>query len=221
MSDLGKNVRFYCETMLMNALKTVVMVAVMAVFLVMLEGGDKESVSKIVPTYLLMFLVMTNFISAMNAIRAYLPMTISLGSTRRSSFWGLLISEHVLNVLLAVFIYVCHYFISYEMFEKLWMPFVLSVIGFLFIMIGLGNLVGVITLKYGNTKGMIAYVILILLIIGAVAVFILAGAFDWITPGSTVESLLRGPLILILGLIVDAVIGWISYKVIRKSDLQM
>lgn len=222
MKGIGKNLWFYCETLLKSSLKTIFLVAVLSVVMVLMEGGDyKETASKIIPTYLIIFVVIINFASAMNSVMILMPLTVSLGSTRKGSYWGMLISEHLLNVGLLLIVYICYYFLFNDIFNSLWMPFALSVIGFFLIMVSMGNFVGVISLKYGRTKGAIFYIIFMLILIFGMMGFFMSGVFNWITEGGALYTFLRGPWILLLGLVVDVVIGWLSYNAIRKSDLQI
>ena len=222
MKGMGKSLRFYCETLFISALKTIVLMAFLTVAMVLMEGGDyNETASKIVPMYLIIFVVIINFTSAMNSVLGLLPMTVSLGGTRKSSFWGLIVSEHLLNVGLLILVYICYYFLFNDSFNSFWMPFILSAIGLFIVMVSMGNLVGVISLKYGRTKGVILYVILMLVVMFTMISFVMSGQFSWIMEDSLVAKFFRGPWILLLGIAIDVVIGWFSYNVIRKSDLQI
>ena len=222
MKGIGKNIRFYCETLFQNFIKTIVLVVVMTFVMVFMEGGDyKEAASQIVPLYLMVFVVILNFTSAMSLVTVTMPLTVSLGSTRKGGFWGLIISELLLNVGLLLLVYICYYFLFNDLFNSLWAPFALSVVGFFLIMVSMGNLVGVISLKYGKTKGAILYVIGILVVMFGIICFIMSGVFDWITDNAIFAGIFKGPWILLLGIAIDVVIGWFSYNVIRKSDLQI
>ena len=222
MKGIGKNLWFYCETIFQYAIRTIALVVVMSIVMVFMQGGDyKEAASEIVPLYLMVFVVILNFTSAMSLVTVTMPLTVSLGSTRKNSFWGLIASEHLLNVGLFLLVYICYYFLFNDLFNSLWVPFALSVIGFFMIMVSMGNLVGVISLKYGKTKGAILYVILMLVVMFSIICFIMSGVFDWITQNATFAGLFKGPWILLLGIAIDVVIGWFSYNVIRKSDLQI
>lgn len=222
MKGIGKSLRFYCDSIFQGFIRTLVFVAVFSAVMISMEGGDyKEASSNIVPLYLIIMVVLMNFITAMNCVSVIMPMTVSFGSTRKSSFWGMVISEHLFNIAFLAVVYVCCYFISGDWFNSFLMPFVLSVVGYLVIMISLGNLVGVISLKYGKTKGAVIYVIFILAVVFGAMIFGMSGVYGWFAEGGVLDSILKGPWILIVGIVTDVVISWFSYFAIRKSDLQI
>lgn len=222
MKGIGKSLRFYCGFLMQSFVRTLIFVAVFSVVMISMEGEDyKEATFNIVPLYLSMMVVLMNFITAMNSVTVIMPLTVSLGSTRKNSFWGMLVSEHLFNIALLAVVYICCYFMSGDWFNNFLMPFVLSVVGCLVIMVSLGNLVGVISLKYGKTKSLVLYLVFVLAIVLGSACFAMSGVFGWVTEGGAVDTLLKGPWILLLGIAISAVTGWFSYKAIRKSDLQI
>jgi len=88
-------------------------------------------------------------------------------------------------------------------------------------MISFGNLVGVTIMVFGKTKGIVVYVVLILATIFGAICFVLTDVFEGTIVAGTLKNVLSGPWILLLGIAIDVVIGWFSYNVIRKSDLQI
>lgn len=222
MKGLGRSLHYYLEAIFLNAAKMLLMVAVISFFMIILEGDNyKEAASKIVPAYLVMFVIILNFVNGINTVSISIPMTVSLGSTRRNSFWGLMVSEHALNAVLFFVIYICFYFLSGEIFTNILVPCGLTVAGCFLIMIAMGNLIGIVTFKYGRVKGMITYLISMLLFIGAVVVFALSGPFEWLNYADGIVTFIKGPYVLILGIAADVFVGCFSYKAIQKSDLQI
>lgn len=222
MKGLGRSLHYYLEAIFLNAAKTLLMVAVISFFMIILEGDNyKEAASKIVPTYLVMFVIILNFINGINTVGIAVPMTVSLGSTRQNSFWGMMVSEHALNVVLFFVIYICCYFLSGEILTNILAPFGLTVAGCFLIMIAMGNLIGIVTFRYGRVKGMITYVISMLLFIGAVVFFAVSGPFGWLNYADGVVNFINGPYILILGIAADVFVGCFSYGAVKKSDLQI
>lgn len=185
-----------------------------------LDGGmDFENPGGKIIAFIVMFLCICAFVTAFQALNVNFPLTISMGSTRKASFIGMEIMLHGVMAqwcLLAAFACL---FLEKEVREILAHAAV-GMIAFVVILMMLANLMCVFAACFGKTVGVIAYVICICLaigvIIGTMTVTAVYGVQE--NQADALLTWLQQPLLLLTGIVADAIVMFVYYKVILKYN---
>lgn len=203
--------------MMLTMLLTIIGVLAVMTFL---DGGNfREEFGESLPSFLIMVAFLTVFMNALNGINTYFPVTVSLGSTRKQSYIAMQIIQHLIMAELTILVYLCCHFFTAVKYGGFFVTYPLTFAGLLLLMVGAGNLVSAMCIRFGRTIGMIVYIAVIILVAGSIGIGI-AGRFDFNVSGSRLEQLLSAPWILLLGIAVDLFTMLALYFQIRKKNLQ-
>lgn len=220
MKGIGRNLCFWNEILQKMMLTMVLTVIGILAVMTFLNGGDfMEEFGKSLPSFLMMIAFLTVFMNALNGMSNYFPMTVSLGSTRKQSYIAMQIIQHMIMAELIILIYLCSHFLTAEMYRGFFVSYPMTFVGLNFLMVGVGELISAVCIRFGRTKGLIVYVVIILVAAGGVGIGF-ANGFDFNVSGSSLKQLLSAPWILLLGIAVDLVMMLVLYLQIRKDNLQ-
>lgn len=221
MKGIGRSLRFWNETLQKMMLTMVLMVIGILAVMTFLDGGNfMEEFGKSLPPFLIMVAFLTVFMNALNGMSNYFPVTVSLGSSRKQSFIAMQIIQHMIMAELTILIYLCCHFLTSEMYRGFFVTYPMTFVGLLFLMVGAGNLISTVCLRFGRTIGLIVYIVVIILVVAGSVGTGLAKGFDFEVSGSSLEQLLTAPWILFLGIAVDLFMMLVLYLQIRKDNLQ-
>lgn len=221
MKGIGRNLRFWGETMQKMMLYMVLTVIGMLAFMTVMDGGDfVEEFGKDLPTFLIMITFLTVFMNALNGMSTYFPVTVSLGSTRKQSYMAMQITQHGIMAELVILIYLCYNFITPEMYRGFLAPYPVTFVGLILLVLGLGDLISASCLRFGRTIGVIVYMVTIIIVVGGVVGIGMSGVLDLMVVGSSLQAILASPWIFLLGLLVDLIMMSVLYLQVRKSNLQ-
>lgn len=223
MKGIGRNLLFWGKTLEKMVLFMTLWIIGLVAFMTLMEGGSFwEVFGGQMPSYLIMLAFLSLFVSSMNGVQIYYPLTVSFGSTRKQSFVAMQLILHLIVAEYIAMICLFSYFFNAQVWQLVSRYFV-SVAGAFFIILAMGNLISTTYMRYGRALGMLLYVILLILIISVCIIgFSVAGkdaGMDWMVQGR-LDALLLSPAILALGLVLDAVIIAIFYGMIRKQNLK-
>ncbi len=220
MKGLKNNLRYWVINMEKQTLFIVALLIVISGLNSLLWGESSlEPIMEMLSSYLVMMIFIFTFTNAFNNVLIFFPLTISLGSDRKSSFIAMQLAQHLMVMeFLALFILVT--WLQWGKEEKeVWGLMTMIALAAVFFLLGIGSSVGTVTAKSGRKAATILYLGLILLggivlggIIGLAAGDIITVEFSWI--------MWLKPWILLLSVAFDAVMVVVFYRYIRKADLQ-
>lgn len=223
MKGIGRNLLFWGKTLEKMVLMMVLWIIGIVSFMTLAEGGDFwTELGNQLPSYLIMLTFLTVFMTSMNGIQIYFPLTVSFGSGRKQSFVAMQVIQHVIAAELVAAVSVCSYFFNPQ-FWWLISSYFMSVLGVLLVFMGMGNLISITYMRFGRTMGVLLYIAILILIIAiGVFGFSMTGksiGIDFLTQGG-INSFLQGPFILLFGILFDAVLIAIFYLGVRKQNLK-
>ena len=223
MKGIGRNLLFWGKTLEKMVLMMVLWIIGIVSFMTLMEGGDFwTELGNQLPTYLIMLTFLTVFVISMNGMQIYFPLTVSFGSGRRQSFVAMQVMQHVIVAELVAAVSVCSYFFNPQIW---WLigSYLMSVLGVMFVFIGMGNLIAVAYMRFGRTMGILIYsaslILIIAIGISGASIREKNNRIGFLTSG-WINSLLSSPFILLFGILFDAVLITIFYLGVRKQNLQ-
>lgn len=170
------------------------------------------------PTYLLMMCLMIVVVYGYTNITTVFPVTVAFSTRRKSSIYGMMLVNHIIFAVLMT-ISVLSLMYSQPAIKELMPVLWPGVVGASALLMFFGNMVGVLSNKFGRTAGMIFYVIFVVMIsIGFGVVMGLMGR-------SGIMDVLMvnqgGLLILIsiVGVLLDIFSIWLTAKCVENKDI--
>lgn len=221
MKGLGRNLKFWIITLEKYALGMLITGIVVASVFVASSSDENiwRGIMRSTSAYLIMAVPIINCTIAFSCINTYFPLTVSLGSDRKSSFVAMLIAQHLIMLELFVIGILPTLFTWFDGDVEPWLRLVeIALVVSLFLM-GIGMLTSIISLRFGRNVGIAAY-------IGFLLLTMLAGcmAIGWAVGGTVTLEFPWGDLLtkccfLALGIGFEAVMIGALYHNIRKKDL--
>lgn len=220
MKGLKRNLIFWATTYEKVAGAMFLGIAVYIFMMTFVGGGlSIEELKKSFLGYIWLFIAISAFINGFSGSLNYFPQTISMGSTRRSSFIAMQVMQHVIMLQYILIGVVAYYFLDREMLVKL-AKLGCSVIGGVLVLIALANLVCICSVKFGRGVGMVVYIGGILLGVLLVFVAILFADGDGEAVLDALSGFLSKPYLLLIGVLADVVTTGVYYRLSLKQDLQ-
>lgn len=191
------------------------------IFMMTFVGGGSsiEELKSSFLGYIWLFIAISAFVNGFSGSLNYFPQTISLGSTRRSSFIGMQVMQHVIMLQYILIGAVAYYFLDKDMLVQL-SKIGLSVIGGVLVLIALANLVCICSVKFGRGVGMAVYIVSILLGVVLVFVAIVFADGERETVLDVISGFLSKHYLLLIGVLADVVTNGVYYRLSLKQDLQ-
>lgn len=223
MKGLKRNLRYWIGSMEVQVL---IMVAVMLVMVVLMAGMNGENVLEVFwsrfSTYMILLIFIFTFSNSFSSVITYFPLTISLGSDRKSSFVAMQLSQHLIMAELLVISLLSMGYAWFDGMKKAAVMVAAIAVAVLFFLQGLGAIISMVTLKFGRNVGTAVYICVIvvtMLAIGIVAGFMAAGVgaqdFSWQDILQKIKVWLP-----IAAVLFDVAMVTMMYRCIAKCDLQ-
>ena len=216
----GRNLLYWGLTMQKTLLQMVAMMTLIAAFMTLMDGEDYlKGFLNQMSVYLIMIAIMTVFMNAINGLNIYLPVTVSLGSTRRKSFIALQLMEHVqmAEYVLAICIL---WFLNRPQILTALAQYKLALLSAPFWILGIGGIVGIAITRLGRTWGLVLYISFIVLASVTGIIYSPAESSFFLQQSDNILNFLRGPWMLPMGILIDASMRYGHYRLICKKDLQ-
>lgn len=222
MRGLGRNMKFWIRTLEGSTLGALLGMAVASVFVAASSEGDLwlETLTAL-PAYIVMATPIICFSNAYSSLNTYFPLTVSLGSDRKSSFIAMQIVQHFIVLELLIIGILLALPAWFEGDEWFWL--IKAALAASFLLMGLGMLSSTIFLKCGPGVGVVVYLISVVIIALAFVWVVLSLIEDSITitaSFSWAAALLNKPWMLPAAIGFDAAMIGVLYRNICKTDLQ-
>lgn len=214
MRSMKKNLVFWAMTYEKMAMAMLLGILVYYFMMSMMNSFSIEELRGIIG-FMVVFLSIMILSNGYAGILSYFPQSISMGTTRKSSFIAMQVMQHVIAIQFLLLGGISYYMVDRTEFDKL-MEVGVSIGGGVLILIALSNLVCSTFGKFSRNVGTVLYV---LGIVAGVVVTIVLMLSDWTEEG-TVREFFMKPYLLIGGILADIIAIGIYYRVIKKQDLQ-
>lgn len=214
MDGMKRNLLYWGYTMGQMILIIVVMVLIVGI----ITGIDETdnillAFCMTMSEYGAMYMPFIMGILGMTVINAYMPLTLSMGSTRRDSFTGMEIMLHVEGLLLIGIITAADIFSGKTVNSMLFFGSAMRLV----VSAALCNLVGWAYLRFGKVISLILYIVLI--IGGALGVSVFSMLYA--------EGKLRlpakwgEPLLVAVLVAVDCIVVWFYAREVKKMEVRV
>lgn len=192
-----------------------------AIVMALMQGGvsDLDNVASMLPSYICMLICISAFMNALTAANLHIPLTISLGSTRRGSFIAMQVMQHLIMVEYVALGVVALYFLQRDILQVL-SDYIFAIAGAVLLLLALANVACMVSVRFGKMAGTITYILLFVSILVCILVGVVSGVLE---DGGTLgfmAAFAGKPYLFILGLVLDGIVIGIFYKAFQKSDLQ-
>lgn len=214
MKSMKKNLVFWAITYEKMAMAMLLGILVYYFMMSMMNSFSIEELRGIIG-FMVVFLSIMILSNGYAGILSYFPQSISMGTTRKSSFIAMQVMQHVIAIQFLLLGGISYYMVDRAEFDKL-MEVGVSIGGGVLTLIALSNLVCSTFGKFSKNVGTVLYV---LGIVAGVVVTIVLILSDWTAEGN-VRAFLAKPYLLLGGILADIIAIGIYYRVIKKQDLQ-
>jgi len=217
MKSMKRSLIFWTIIFEKLAMALFVGIAVYIVMMSMMGSFSIEEARNLMGFMALLFSVMiiTNGYSGMVN---YFPMSISMGTTRKTSFIAMQIMQHFMVVQFLVLGGIAYYVVDKAQFGRL-MEVGISILGGTMILLALSNLVCSISSKFGIGVGTAWYVIALLVGIVVPILFVVLAQSDGEIIFERFRKFLTKPYLFIGGILADIIAIGSYYRIIKKQDL--
>jgi len=157
MKSVRKNLVFWAITYEKMVMAMLMGMVVYVFMLGTMNGFSNESLRNILG-FASLFLSIMILSNGYAGILSYFPQSISMGTTRKTSFVAMQIMQHVIAIQFLIMGGVAYYMVDRAEFDKL-MEMGLSIVGGVLILIALSNLVCSTFGKFSRNVGTTLYVI--------------------------------------------------------------
>lgn len=219
MKGLGRSVIYWGYMLEKMFLFMVTTITAVVVVISMADGFTtlKELMSDMV-SYLVMISVLIVFSGALNNGNIYFPLSVSLGSQRKKSFFGMQIMQHLIIAQILAILMSIYYFTDKETFGVL-MKAMPCVVGAFLLLLMVGNLVSAACIRFGRNWGVILYIATFIAIWCFVFFAIMGPGKEGLNK-ELVDMFLETPALLIVGLAGDIIAMVWAFMSVRKKEIQ-
>lgn len=214
MDGIKRNLLYWGYTIGQMVLTLVVMVLIVGLILEVDEAGNiLLAFCRAMSEYGAMYMPFMMGILGMTLINGYMPLTLSMGSTRRDSFTGMEIMLHVEGLLLIGIITAADIFSGKTVSSMLFFGSAMRLAA----SAALCNLVGWAYLRFGKVISLILYIVLV--IAGAVSVSVFSVLYA--------EGRLRlpakwgEPALVAVFVAVDCIMIWLYAREVKKMEVRV
>lgn len=170
MNSMTRNIKHWFVYQVKTAGITFGMIILMVAFMAFAEGGNfSAQFLKYLPMYLGMMATFSIIVNGFTGISVIFPITISFGATRKESIIAMALSVHMVAVVEYGCCVLAAVALKKELLQVLavlW-PGVIAVVAFVLF---LGNLVSMLSNKFGRVAGMICYMVIVVLAVIAIVI---------------------------------------------------
>jgi len=225
MKGLKKNLIYWgmsFERLAMAMLAGIAAYAVMMCFMggnIVGRGAGFEEYTQSLLGYLWIFAFIGIFMNGFTAALSYYPMSISLGSSRKSSYVAMQIMQHLIMLQYLLIGAIGYYIFDRATFGDLG-KMLLTIIGVFLGLIALTNVTCIFSAKFGKTAGFVLYIVSLILVVATVVIVALSSEGELEGYQQVIRDILLKPYVFIGAFLADAVTMGIYYSVVRKQDLQ-
>lgn len=217
MKGLGRNFIYWGSTMEKLFLYMLAAVCAFTLFFSFINNKNiLDTFLNYMPGYLVMINTIIVFVNALNNITIYLPLSVTLGSTRKMSFTAMQIVQHLIQLQAFILTMIISYCSNRQSFEKISLY---TIIGAFLLLIGMGNIISIVNLTKGRTLAIATYMIFIFLTVGGYSFVTALFYSDNVV--LHLPGILYGPIPLICGILFDFVTIFISYRIFKKCNLNL
>lgn len=219
MKSLKKDLMFwaiiYEKMMVAMSMGIMVYFAMMAMTNSDFTLGDWSSMIGFLGVFLCVMVLSNGY----TGVLSYFPQSISMGTTRKSSFVSMQIMQHVMAFQILVIGAILYYLIDRAKFEVL-MEVGVSVLGGILLLIALSNFICSTFGKFSRTVGTTLYMIAVLVAVVIMVLILFPTLTDRESILGNFRDVLAKPYLFLGGILADAVAIGVYYRIIRKQDLQ-
>lgn len=221
MKGLKKNLIYWGYTFEKLAVALLAGIAVYTVMMCLMEGGiNIEDFSRFLLGYLWIFAFIGIFMNGFTAALSYFPMSISLGTSRKASFWAMQIMQHLIMLQYLVIGAVAYYLFDKELFFNMG-KMVLSILGLFLALMTLTNITCICSAKFGKIAGLVVYIVSLILIVATVVIVLLSGQGELDGFEEVIRSIVMKPYLFVGALLADVITIGLYYLVAKKQDLKI
>lgn len=215
MKGIGRSLYYWGYTLEKNFLMIVGMLFFILVFMgFMDEDGVMATVMQMGPTYLIMAGMLIVFAQSLGNSTSTFSLTLSMGSTRKSTFISMLVMIHVIVLQMVGLGILLAYFGAPDIMALI-IEFFPSVLGAVFFVVGLGSGVTSVGMKFGQVWGVVFYLV-------AFFACFFGGfiGFRFVANAEMLFEFIKGPMFLLVGFAIDIVLGIVEYRIFRKYEVK-
>ena len=222
MTGLERNIKYWIFYIGKTMGLTYLMIIGICAFMSFFDGGNfMEVFSKNIVTYLIMASGMSIIAFGFMNVTTIFPITISFSSRRSSSLIGMNVAQHVFCLLSFAFAFACFLYISPEIrpYAGAAAPAVFGGVCVLFFM---GNIVALLSDRFGRALGMVLYMIFVLAVcVGSIfLVTALTRKESTLLPALLTNVGALSVIICAAGIILDAIGIWLLAVGIKNKDIK-
>jgi len=185
------------------------------------DGGDFLTVFlRDLPVYLLMACVMMIMVYGFTAISIYFPMSVTFGSRRSPSIIMMCISEHIISIVAMAVSFGALLYTKPELRDiaKACWPFVVAVLAAIMVA---GNLVSLLSNRFGRVVGIIIYIVMVFSISVCLGLVLSGTAVDLLEKVASFNVFGLGVLATVIVIILDILSVYGLLLSVRKKDLEL
>ncbi|MBE5884413.1 MAG: hypothetical protein E7291_08385 [Lachnospiraceae bacterium] len=221
MKSLGRNLKYWVWNMEKQGLYMLLWIFIMVGLMTFIEGEYTTGVFvKTLPQYIFMIMFIFNFTNSFSGVITYLPLTVSLGSDRKSSYIAMQIALHLvmLEFMLIGLIPAMQIWFKESSGEKTLL--LIAVLALSFLLMGIGSVISAVSLRFGKGVGVALYLVSIFAVIAAIAVVVILIGNGIISRDlSWIRSVIK-PWLIVVCVVFDVCMMLLLYRCVSKRDLQ-
>lgn len=221
MKGLKRNLKYWLGTLEKVVLSLFFGVVMMAAFVAFISDGNfMEEFGKTLPLYLLLLMLMTSGIKIINCINSYLPLTVSMGSERKSSFVAMEIALHLTDVEILLLCLAAMLPQALGESGKFWLGIALTGLTVALLIQALGSAISTVSIRFGQNVAGVVCCVLFIAFLASLGYLMATSGENGITFQLVWEDMAGKPWIVLIGILLDGVMTWLLYRNIRRKDLQ-
>ena len=210
MKGMRRNLFYWIEVFEKNFLVLLGTMLVASFFLAFFdERGLVVSFWNIFQANLVWVALISIIINSLNSINFYFPLTISMGSTRQSSFAAMQVTQYLIVIESLILMYLLRCPMEYP----------LVYVGGALLLQGIGQMLAVLILRFGRNVGIIVFVGIMISSVVLLGIMLIVDARGGTVWTNLKGKLLETPILLIVGMIFDILFTGVLYKIVHKADL--
>lgn len=218
MTGLSRNIKYWMTYIVKSSASVLAMIIGIVAVSAFFDGSDfMITFTEQLPMYLLMMCMMIVVVFGFTNITVIYPVTISFGSRRSTSIVGMALSTHICTVVLAGLALASALYTRPNMKQTvalLW-P---ALIGLFCLLMFLGNMVAVLSNRFGRVAGMIFYIIFILAVTIGTIMFLDAELLDKLITMAMISPFAIATVFCVVGILLDILGVWLLYRSVAKKD---
>jgi len=223
MTGLERNLKYWFSYVGKSIGQIYLMIVGIVAVMSFLDGSDfLMTFSKNLVMYLVMASAMSIMVFGFSNITIIFPTTVSFSSKRSTSLIGMTVAQHVMCILSFAVAFVFGLYIEPN-FRPMAGPAIPVVLGGICFLFFIGNIMAVLSDRFGRTLGMVLYMLFVFAL-----VFVIVFGYNYLAGGkgeALVQALFTNlgaasVIICALGVLLDVIGVWILAAGIKNKDLK-